>query len=423
MLALLGAVLAVIALAALLAPGGVHGADETLAASDDVVLAHVPARGSAAGQELAALQERHKAAPHELVRTLDLARAYIEASRETGDPRPLGYAESVLLSSLSPVPLGERQGRSPYHARPQSDQRAQEKPPHRTHEQQAPLLVLLATVEQSRHAFDAALAHLRTALDAAPHDPQAWLTQASILTVRGRYSEARASCSALAALTTPFVATACVAPIDALTGHAEQAMRALSEALPGLSSPAEQAWAHSLLGELAFWTGEPAAAESHLRAALALDATDRYARGLLADVLLDADRAQEALTLVQGRTDDDAMLLRQALASLALARPDAHSLVTKLEQRFADSRLRSDFVHQREEARIMLASSSDARRALASARQSFAAQREPWDARLVLEAALKSRNRAAAAPALAWLDETGFQAPALLALAEQLRSL
>ena len=65
----------------------------------------------------------------------------------------------------------------------------------------------------------------------------------------------------------------------------------------------------------------------------------------------------------------------------------------------------------------------DAARALALAQANFEEQREPADARLLLEAALAARRADAAAPALAWLRASGIESPRLRALAASLEAL
>jgi Flp pilus assembly protein TadD len=282
---------------------------------------------------------------------------------------------------------------------------------------------MLATVEQSRHDFDGALKHLAEALARDPNDAQAWLTHASILSVLGRYDEARASCTPLGELASSFLVAVCHAPIDAVSHRASEAKAALVGALGMARSRSELAWARSLLGEIAFWQGDLNEAETQLNQVLALDPTDRYARALLADAYLERGRAEQVLALVRGRDGDDALVLRAALAALQLRRADASELVARLRSRFADSRLRGDFVHQREEARLLLALKGCETDALRSARETFATQHEPWDARLLLSAAAREHAPQAAAPALAWLRETGFESPTLSALAARVESL
>jgi hypothetical protein len=80
-------------------------------------------------------------------------------------------------------------------------------------------------------------------------------------------------------------------------------------------------------------------------------------------------------------------------------------------------------VHRREEARYALRLEGDGATALALAKQNFEVQREPADVRVLLEAALAMKDRAAAAPALAWMKSTGFADPRFTTLAAAVESL
>jgi len=127
------------------------------------------------------------------------------------------------------------------------------------------------------------------------------------------------------------------------------------------------------------------------------------------------------LTLLQGKERSDLLLLRLAIAAKATAAPEARRWADDLGARFDAARLRGDTVHQKEEARYALALRFDATRALALAQQNFVVQREPADARMLLEAALAARQPTAAAPALRWLADSGIESQALQRLAQQLK--
>jgi tetratricopeptide (TPR) repeat protein len=346
---------------------------------DDRVLARVPAAGDPRTRELRALERHLAARPGELTVATRLARLEIEEGRRRGDPRHLGYAEAALGFWWSdPAPP-------------------------------APVLLLRATIRQSRHEFEAALSDLDALVARTPDDPQAWLTRAVVLTVRGRHREARQSCARLGSLASPLVRLACEAPIDGLTGRARAARAAMEGALVRARGADEQEWAHSILGELCGWTGDAPAAERHLAEALRLDPDDRYARGAYADLLLDAGRAGEARALVAGRESDDGLLLRLVLAETALHGPRARELAAALRERYAASRQRGEAVHQREEGRFALAIDHDAVRALGLARAGWQAQREPWDARLLLAAATAAGDADGVAIVRGWVRETGFE--------------
>jgi tetratricopeptide (TPR) repeat protein len=285
------------------------------------------------------------------------------------------------------------------------------------------VLLLRATIHQARHDFEPALADLDRLVVSAPDDAQAWLTRAVVLGVRGRYAEALASCARLEALASPFVTAACRAPILGVTGRAQAAEVALAAEVASARSLAESTWARSLLADLALWSGDEHGAEARLRALLTVAPDDSQARAALADLLLDAGRPAEAAALTTGGgPQDDGLLLRRALARVAQgADPARDPAVAAMRVRFDGRRERGDTVHRREEARFALAVDRDPPRALHLAQENWQVQKEPADARALLEAAVAAHAPASAAPVLAWLDETRFEWPRLRTLARALR--
>jgi tetratricopeptide (TPR) repeat protein len=254
------------------------------------------------------------------------------------------------------------------------------------------------------------------------------LWRAAILIVQARHAEARQACEQVAALTTPLSALGCRAQVNALTGAADAAVQALREGLArhareGASSPAERLWVLTRLAETEERRGQPQAAEAAYREALAIDARDFYLQAAYADFLLDQDRPAEVKTLLAGRERVDVLLLRLAIATHRLREPAAAQHRRELAARFDAARRLGDALHEKEEARFMLELQGEASQALELARRNFALQREPADARVLLETALAARDKAAAEPALAWLAASRIEAPRLQALAEQLRRL
>jgi hypothetical protein len=215
----------------------------------------------------------------------------------------------------------------------------------------------------------------------------------------------------------------CETGIDAVTGAAGPAYDRLGAVIArsfGLS-PAENEWAVSTLGEIALRLGHNADAEKHFRAALVLDPDDPYVLAAYSDLLIDQDRPAEAENLLRGRTDNDNLLLRLALAEAKTHSRDAAAHAELLRARFEASHLRGDTVHRREEARFVLGLEDDPAAALALARANWDVQREPWDARVLLEAALAAKKPKDAAPVLEFLDAHHLQDPHIVALAEKVR--
>jgi len=379
--------------------GGASGVGAALARemTDTDVVAEVPARRrDPATAARTRLRRALDANPRDLAAASRLARMLIAAARSGGDPRHLGRAEAAL--------------------RPWWDD---PDPP-------AEALLLRATIRQSRHEFEPALADLDRLVAVTPDDAQVWLTRAVVLGVRGRYAEGLASCARLDALASPLVVAACRAPLLGVTGRARSAAAALAGEMRHARSGVEAAWAEALLADLAVWSGDPGGAEARLRRLLSRAPADGAARAALADLYLDEGRAAEAAALTEGRDEDDGLLLRRALAQAqggVRGDGNAPSAAREMAARFEAARLRGDTVHQREEARFALAVERDPARALRLAQQNWLVQREPADARILLEAAVAAGAPRAAAPALSWLADTGCQWPRLRTLAASLRSV
>lgn len=336
-------------------------------ARDDQVLAVLPAGA------------RHSSAPNmELTRSrldiaLPLAQFYISRARATGDLRFLGYAEAMLTPWMKQVPVPSQ------------------------------VLVLHATILQSRHSFNAALAELDQALLQHAEDPQAWLTRATVLRVLGRYDEALASCQKLAAAADPAVTTLCVQGVMGLDGHLQSAYTAIVS-LPQQALPPEaRAWRYSELGEMAERLGDDDAAEHWLREGLQLAPDDFYMRTACADLLLRHARAAETVALLTGYESMEPMLLRLAIAQRALGASGGSQAEAQLAGAFDIEERRGDAVHRREQARFLLDVDPNPAAALAAAQQDWQVQREPEDVLVLLRAAQAAHQPQAAEPALQFL--------------------
>ena len=322
--------------------------------------------------------------PNDLSLALQVVRQHVTAARRSGDARRLSYAEAAL---------------APWWSQP--------KPP-------VPALIGRAMIRQSRHEFTPALVDLDLALSTVPDDPQALVTRASVLTVLARYDEAERDCGHV---TESLLAKTCATAAAAARGGGEARDR-LSAAMGAPTVEAtELRWAEATRGEAYLYAGENAAAERDLRAAMADG--ESYPRALLADLLLDGDRPREVLDLIASDETNEVLILRRAIAAKRLGAPDADALRETLTRFHADVVARGDTSHLREEARRLLALEGDAAQALPVAVASFAQQKEPWDARLLLEAAAgvdSVEARAAAATAVAWLERSRCAWPPLLQL-------
>ena len=127
------------------------------------------------------------------------------------------------------------------------------------------------------------------------------------------------------------------------------------------------------------------------------------------DFLLDAGRHAEVVQWLQAWEASDSLLLRLAEAEAALQLPAAARHRQTMADRFAAAWARGDTTHRAEEARFELRLRQDAQAAVALASANYAVQREPRDARILLEAAVAAKDSASAQPARDWLRSSGFE--------------
>jgi tetratricopeptide (TPR) repeat protein len=341
--------------------------------SDSTVLAELPA-----GTHHADVSARRLGQGRVDV-AIPLAQFYIQQSRLSGDLRYLGYAQAVLapwVKENSAIP---------------------------------DVLVLQATLQQSRHEFDASLATLDRALAARPDDPQALLIQATVLRVLGRLPESGAACERFSRVVEPRLGLLCVQSLRSLTGHLEPAYTALMQVSPQGWLNAEKSWLYSELGEMAVRLGKDADAQRWFQQDLGLVPADFYVRAAYADLLLRQGRPGEALTLLQGYESFEPLLLRIAIAQRQLHDPRLEESRARLQAAFAAETQRGEAVHRREQARFLLEVEDQPALSLAAATLNWAVQREPDDVLVLVNAARAAGSPKAADPALEFVRTQGLR--------------
>ena len=351
---------------------------------DDVVLERLPARDGPLWAEARQRRDQLAASPQDVDTASALALIYLKLQRASGDPRLLGYAEAALKPwwSLAEPPL--------------------------------PAALLRAQLRQTLHEFPAAETELQLLVRREPGSAQAWLQLATVEQVLGKHREARTACARLALTADPVLAGTCLAASNGATGQAESALGYLERALghPQELPPGISVWMETIAGELATGLGRRADAERYFRQAI-LGATqesghpDLYLLTAYADLLLDQRRDPEVVSLLGNLTAADTTLLRLARAEERLGMASGPAHVAELAARLKALLDRGDQGHGREQAYFALYLLDDPRLALPMASQNWLKQRELIDSRLLLEAATRAGDTAAARRVRDWLTATG----------------
>jgi tetratricopeptide (TPR) repeat protein len=346
-------------------------ADPHVPGSENAVLAEV-----SAGTRYADVSARRLARARVDV-AIPLAQFYIQQSRSSGDLRFLGYAEAVLAPWLRNSP-------------PLPD-----------------VLVLQATLQQSRHEFTASLATLDRALATRPHDPQALLIRATVLRVLGRYPEAGVACEQFSRLVEARLGALCTQGLRGLTGDLESAYSALAQISSQGWLNSERSWLYSELGEMAVRLGRDEDAQRWFQRDLNLVPTDFYVRAAYADLLLRLRRPADVLALLKGQESFEPLLLRIAIAQKELDDPGLTQSSARLRTAFTAELQRGEAVHRREQARFLLEVEDQPKLSLGAALENWTVQREPDDVLVLVSAAKAAGHPEAAEPALQFARAQG----------------
>lgn len=336
----------------------------------------------------------HWAAQPKLVpAALAYARAAAELSRRDEDPRYLGYAQAAL---------------APWWDRP-------EPPPE--------VLLLRASLHLARMDYAPAERDLQALIAAGvPEAHSARITRALLRLSQGDPMAAAADCDAAASHVGALTAASCLAAVRGLQGASADALDALETALQrSADAPwSVELWARSVAAELALRIGQAARAQQHFEAGLqrmrAADTTDPGLLAAFADFLLQQGDARRVRDLLAPYPRQDSLLLRLTLAELSIARSGDAAAAARATQhtrhlalRFAEMRQRGDRSHLRDQALFELDVRGDPSAALARMTESWAYQRDPVDARLLLRAARAARQPEATTAVNTWITGTGVR--------------
>ena len=377
-----------VAAAGLVAAPGVAPAAPFTPGNDETVVERLPFRaGDVRARALADLRAAVGRAPADPVTSVALAQAYFDMAMALGDPRYVGYADAIVARF--------------------------------TDRMTPDLLLLRGMLRQYRHGFEDALADFAAVLAQDPDAAGAHAWRGAIFLVRAQYEQARMECAALQRLQRSVLYGGCAGMAQAYSGQLAAAAATLQKALSLAKYDEQRLWLTTRLGEVAAWQGNAAQAERYYRQALALGRDDGYLLAAWSDFLLDNGRPAEVVKLLGSWESSDGLLLRLAEAEALLKLPAAAAHIQALDDRFAAAKLRGDTTHRAEEARFQLRLRNNPALAVRLASDNYQVQKEPRDARVLLEAAVAAKDSAAAQAARDWLKSSAFEDPRLRSLAQQ----
>jgi thioredoxin-like negative regulator of GroEL len=344
----------------------------------NVVLQLVPPTTDPRVRRFEQLREDFQQHPKDIAKAVDLARAYIDYGRSTGDARYLGRAMAIIEPIM-----------------------AQPTPP-------ISVMLVHATILQSRHDFTASRKELDQIFQRDPGNAQAWLTLATVAMVQGDDDVANNACVQLANASSDFMGMICTASLRSLTGHAKQAYALMSMVEdPGPKAPPEiRAWIEGLMADTAARMGNPTAADAHFSNALRWAPSDNFLLADYGEFLIDQGRAQDAINLVAHDTQSDTSFLVLVSAESASGSPRTAGDAAEMDARFQSMDQRGDHVFLREESSYLLRVRHEPKEALDLAKQDWMVQRSPKDVRVYLEAAIANHDVTSAKPVLAFISRT-----------------
>jgi thioredoxin-like negative regulator of GroEL len=362
--------------------------------SADVILQRVPPTTDPRVRQFERFRSDFNANQKDVAKAVALAQAYIDYGRSTGDARYLGRAMAVVAPFMAQSP------------------------------QPIPIMLIDATIQQSRHFFTASRIELLQILKRDPANVQALLTLATVAMVQGDHDLANRLCVQMTNAAGNFMGIICSASLRGLSGKNSQAYALLSYVQdPGPKAPpAVKAWIQGLIADTATRMGKPDVADAHFKTALQFTPGDNFLLADYGEFLIDQDRSKEAIALVENDRQSDTSFLVLVTAEKSLGLPQAKADMAEMDARFKSMDERGDHVFMREEASYLLHVEHDPKAALDLAEKNWRVQRAPKDVRVYLEAALAAGQPAAAKPALDFVAMTHLSDAAIDPLIKQLQA-
>ena len=281
-----------------------------------------------------------------------------------------------------------------------------------------------ALVRQGMHDFGGALNDLNAAISADANQSQFWAWRFAVYMVRSEIAKASAECQAIGERFGAAEKESCSAVLLYRTGKPELAIEKFNELArhPDYQGENAQEWLAFHQGEARRVAGDVQAANKVWQSYLKQGRAAHGIQVALIDSLINVGDFASALRLNMGPQRSDALLVSAIQAAQALNNGQDAVLRADIEQRLMQRELRGESLNERPFVKYYLYVRQDPRKALEMAKESWKTEREPADALLFAQAALRSGEPLQAASLLQWQTETGYKEPEFDRLLGQIKS-
>ena len=281
-----------------------------------------------------------------------------------------------------------------------------------------------ALVRQGMHDFGGALNDLNAAISADANQSQFWAWRFAVYMVRSEIAKASAECQAIGERFGAAEKESCSAVLLYRTGKPELAIEKFNELArhPDYQGENAQEWLAFHQGEARRVAGDVQAANKVWQSYLKQGRAAHGIQVALIDSLINVGDFASALRLNMGPQRSDALLVSAIQAAQALNNGQDAVLRADIEQRLMQRELRGESLNERPFVKYYLYVRQDPPKALEMATESWKTEREPADALLFAQAALRSGEPLQAISLLQWQMETGYREPELDRLLGQIKN-
>lgn len=338
---------------------------------DSVVLEILPDFLKAGRAKFVEIQDQLRENPADEKIVEQVVSLFIDAGENNSDPRYLGIARTIL------DPWWESESVT------------------------GPILLLRARIKEHDRQYDEAIADLIKVNSMQPSDGRELISLARLYALQGQYGQARDAAKRLEEIAGTVAYLICLIPIDVMTGNTKDALAAIESIEPDIKSNHQVAttWLNMTRAKIAEALGNVDQADGFYREGLKHN-PDRFTlKKAYADFLIAQERGDMVVDLLKDHSDQDAVLLKMAIAAKLLGEKSKSEEYTReLTARIDAIRRRGDYPDQRISARYYLDLISKPKLALRDALANWENRKELEDSRLVLRAALAAKRPTDALP-------------------------